>query len=330
MISSTIKKWGIIASGIFFLIACTPERKNYFCGMGLGSPYAITYIGKENKQLQHKIDSIIKDFSKTLSIFDTNSLLTKVNANKSVELNKDFIDIFITSQRISKMTMGAFDPTVAPLVNSWGFGREQKRELTQYEIDSLKQFVGYDKVSLKKGILFKNDPRIQLNFNAIAEGYIVDKIIDFMIKQGYPNCLIYVGGEVRSNGNKLGEDWQIGIQLPTSTANGSEEIDYIFYLKDKAVSTSGNYRKYQVENGQRFSHIINPKTGRSEKSNLLSVTVVADKCLDADALATAFMVMGLNDALVLLKIHPEYAAYFIFHENGKIKHKKTSNFPEEN
>ena len=328
MIVYKIKKWGFLFLVVIFFLGCNNEKKNYFSGMGLGSYYTITYIGLENKQLKYEIDSIINQFSKTVSIFDTTSMLTKVNANTPLVLNDDFIKIFTASKRISKMTKGAFDPTVAPLVTIWGFGNAKQQKVTQNEIDSIREFVGFEKVIIQNNSIQKSDSRIQLNFNAIAEGYIVDKLTEFMVQKGYKNFVLYVGGEVRTKGAKFGKDWQVGIQIPTETADGNEAVDYVFALKNKAVSTSGNYRRYHVENGQRLSHIINPRTGKSEKNNLLSVTVLADKCIDADALATSFMVMGLNEAMAFLKVHPEYAAYFIYSENGKMMHQKTANFPE--
>lgn len=310
---------------ILLLTGCYQNEKVTFSGKGLGSYYTVTYIGKENKKLPIQIDSMIQEFVKTFSFFDTNSMLSKINSNISMEVNDDFVHLFNESKRIYQLTNGFFDPTVAPLVTMWGFGREQKKEISQQEIDSIKQLVGYEKINLQNKHIQKDNFRIQLNFNAIAEGYIVDKLVDFLEKEGYPNCLLYLGGEIKARGTKYGSDWQVGILLPAS--DGKTNVDYIFPLKNRAVSTSGNYRKYRMEDGQRISHIINPKTGLSEKSNLLSVTVLADNCIDADALATAFMVMGMKNALKFLESHPQYAAYFIYEENQVLKHKKTTNFP---
>lgn len=325
---SKIKKSLVAASALCLLMACKQEKIINFQGFGIGTYYSITYFGKENTELPEAVDSILNDISNTFSIFDTSSLISKVNANKKVALNQDFISIFNTSSEISELTDGAFDATVAPLVNVWGFGREKQLKVTQEEIDSLLAFVGYKKVSLQKQGIFKSDPRIQLNFNAIAKGYAVDKISKYLIHKGYTDCLVDIGGEVVARGTKNGKDWQIGIQIPTESTEGDIAADYVFALQNRAVATSGNYRRYHEENGERFSHIINPKTGQSERSNLLSVSVIADNCTHADALATAFMVMGLDASMQFLDKHPHYAAYFIYDNKGTFKTKKTKNFPE--
>lgn len=328
--TSIIKKSIVAVCALCLLMACKQEKAIHFQGFGIGTYYSITYIGTENTELPEAVDSILNDISKTFSIFDTTSLIVKVNANEKVTLNQDFISIFNTASELSELTSGAFDATVAPLVNVWGFGREKQLNITQEEIDSLLDFVGYKKVSIQKQEIFKSDPRIQLNFNAIAKGYAVDKISQYLISKGYTNCLVDIGGEVVARGTKNGKDWQIGIQIPTETAEGEMAADYVFALQNRAVATSGNYRSYHEDNGERFSHIINPKTGQSERSNLLSVTVIAANCTHADALATAFMVMGLDASLAFLDKHPHYAAYFIYDEKGKFKTKKTRNYPEGN
>jgi thiamine biosynthesis lipoprotein len=326
--TSIIKKSIVAVCALCFLMACKQEKTIHFQGFAIGTYYSITYIGKENADLPRAIDSILNDISKTFSIFDTTSVISKVNTNERVALNQDFISIFNTASELSELTDGAFDATVAPLVNVWGFGMEKQLKITQEEIDSLLTFVGYKKVSLQKQEIFKSDPRIQLNFNAIAKGYVVDKISDFLVAQGYSDCLVDIGGEVVARGTKNGKDWQIGIQIPTETAEGEMAADYVFALQNRAVATSGNYRQYHEENGQRFSHIINPKTGQSERSNLLSVTVIAANCTYADALATAFMVMGLDASMQFLDKHTQYAAYFIYDDKGKFRTQKTKNFPE--
>ena len=326
--TSIIKKSILAVCALCLLMACKQEKIIHFQGFAIGTYYSITYIGKENADLPRAVDSILNDISKTFSIFDTTSLISKVNANKTLRLNQDFIAVFNTALEISKLTEGAFDATVAPLVNIWGFGREKQIEITQKEIDSLMAIVGYKKVSIQKQEIIKSDPRIQLNFNAIAKGYAVDKISQYLISKGHTDCLVDIGGEVVAKGTKNGKDWQIGIQIPTETAEGNIAADYVFNLQNRAVATSGNYRRYHEENGERFSHIINPKTGQSERSNLLSVTVIAANCTYADALATAFMVMGLDASMQFLDKHPHYAAYFIYDDKGKFKTKKTANFPE--
>lgn len=329
MFYSIIKKFAICFLGLYLLVSCQEPKKVNFNGIALGSYYSVSYLGEEDAVFFNSIDSLIKSFEAMASIFNTNSLVSKINANQTVELNEDFISIFTISQQVSALTNGAFDITVGPLVNIWGFGSEHQMDISQNLIDSIKQFVGYEKIALENNQIIKSDSRIQLNFNAVAKGYLVDKVAEFIVQKGYPNCLVDIGGEVVARGSKNGKPWQVGIQIPTGDAEGNEAADCIFSMKDKAVATSGNYRRYHEENGQRFSHIINPKTGQPEKSNLLSVTVVADNCAYADAFATAFMVMGMEASLKFLESHPEYAASFIYDENASFKHKKTTNFPPE-
>ncbi|MEG1556217.1 MAG: FAD:protein FMN transferase [Bacteroidales bacterium] len=310
------------------LTACNREAQHHFQGSALGTYYSITYIGKEDKMLQNEIDSILDNLSKNVSIFDSTSTISQINRNETVQLNPDFVYIFKKAQEVSQQTKGAFDITIAPIVNLWGFGKEKSNDhIPQKALDSILTFVSYTKVSVEHDRIIKQDPRIQLNFNAIAKGYAVDKVATYLIQKGYSNCLVDIGGEVVSKGNKNGIPWKIGIQIPTESKDGAMEADYTFELKERAVATSGNYRNYFEENGIRYSHIINPKTGRPERSNLLSVSVIADDCTTADAFATAFMVLGISQSLDIINRQPNLAAYFIYDEQGKFKTIKSPNFP---
>ena len=188
-------------------------------------------------------------------------------------------------------------------------------------------FVGFSKVQNNNHSLIKSDPRVQLNFNAIAKGYAVDCVAQFISDQGYSNCIVDIGGEVVALGTKLGQQWKVGIQTPTVEANGAIEAQYIFPMKNRAVATSGNYRNYIEKDGCRYSHIINPKTGQPEHSSLLSVSVIADDCVTADGYATAFMVLGIEKTLDLVEKNPNIAVYFIYDHNGKYEVKKSPNFP---
>ncbi len=318
----------ILIGCLIFLISCNSSKKNKFTGLAIGTYYTISYIGKENKNLQHQIDSILDYYSSMFSIFDNNSLISKINNNETTIVNEDFKYVFFVAQEVSELTKGAFDITVAPLVNIWGFGNAQIQQPTEKEIDSVKKNVGYQKLSLKENRIIKENPLIQLNFNAIVKGYIVDKIANFLQLQGYDNYLIDIGGElVAHNTNK--HNWKVGIQIPSKHADDKANVDYVFYLENKAIATSGNYRNYHEENGQRISHIINPLTGKSESNKLLSVTVLAENCIYADALATAFMIMDIEESMKFLSTHSHYAAYFIYSENNVYKHIKTANFPDE-
>ncbi|MDR1346537.1 MAG: FAD:protein FMN transferase [Bacteroidales bacterium] len=297
-------------------------------GKALGTYYSILYTGKEDPDLPTQIDSILSAVSLNLSIFDTNSNLYRVNHNLLSEVDDEFAFILDKSLKISKITGGAFDPTIEPLVEFWGFGKANPTgEHNQAVIDSLRAIVGYEKVWLQQHAIAKQDHRIQLNFNAIAKGYAVDKVADFLVKKNYLNCLVEIGGEVMAHGLKGTQNWIVGIQTPTETQDGTIAALYFYPLQEKATATSGNYRNYKEEDGVRYSHIIDPQTGRPEKSDLLSVSVVASDCMTADAFATAFMVMGMKKSMQFLKQHPELDACFIYVKEDKMATTATNNFP---
>ena len=314
----TMKNFCIFIFAALLLISCDDTKIQRFEGSALGTYYAVTYKGKENPSLQKGVDSILNSINETFSIFNDTSIISKINDNQDVILNKDFIEVFNIAQKIGKETDGALEITIGPLVNLWGFGKdERKTDISQEEIDSILAIMGYWKVHLDGKKIVKDNPDIQLNFNAIAKGYAVDKVADYLVKNGYKNCVVDIGGEVVAKGKKyFDQEWNIGLQQPTRTRDGEMHAEETFHLCDRAVATSGNYRNYFEENGQRYAHIINPKTGRPEKSKLLSVTVIADHCVEADAYATAFMVMGLDKTKRFLKDHPELTCIFIYDENG--------------
>jgi len=319
---------------LFVLIAallfasCNKQTVNHFEGIGLGTQYTVSYVGKTSSALPGQVDSILKVVNATFSVFDSTSLLSRFNAGEKITLNQDFIKVFQESYLVSQATNGAFDCTIQPLTELWGFGRKnQKQIVPQSEIDSVKKFIGYQLITLNNNQLEKKEPRVQLNFNAIAKGYAVDKIAAFIEHLGYQNFIVEVGGEVVSKGQKNGEDWIIGIQVPTETADGADESNYTFALKNRAVATSGNYRNYFEKNGVRYTHILNPTTGRPEQTNVLSVSVIADNCMTADAYATAFMVLGLEKSMEIVKKTPNLAVYFIYDDHGKYKTTKSPNFP---
>ena len=314
----TINKISIFIFFALLLTSCTNLQFQHFEGNALGTYYAVTYKGKVNPSLQTGVDSILNDINETFSIFNPTSIISKINDNQEVILNKDFIEVFNIAQKIGKETDGALEMTIGPLVNLWGFGKdERKTDISQAEIDSVMTIIGYRKIKLEENTIVKENPSIQLNFNALAKGYAVDKVADYLVQKGYKNCLVDIGGEIVAKGKKYhDQEWNIGLQTPTRTRDGEMRAEETFHLCDKAVATSGNYRNYFEENGQRYTHIIDPKTGRPEKSNLLSVTVIADQCVTADAYATAFMVMGMQKTTAFLENHPELICIFIFDENG--------------
>ncbi len=296
-------------------------EKISFQGQAQGTYYMVTYFDEQERNLQAEIDSILKKFDQSLSSWVPNSIISRVNRNeRNVILDKYFIDNFNLSKRISEETNGAFDCTVGPLIEAWGFGFRKGVELDQSMIDSIQQFVGFRKAKIEDGVLLKDDPRMELSFNAVAQGYSVDLLGQFLKDKGISNFILDVGGEVLASGNKLNsESWNVGIQKPTEDEYGAIEAEIVISLNDKALVTSGSYRKYYEKNGVRYSHMIDPSTGYPVTHTLLSVSVLADNCAEADAYATAFMVMGLEKAIAFLSKRNDLEAYFVFQEDGEMK-----------
>ncbi|MDR1758314.1 MAG: FAD:protein FMN transferase [Bacteroidales bacterium] len=322
-----VKLWKLIAVAMLFC-GCHFKQAHHFRGMAFGTYYAITYEGKIDPDLPAIVDSLLTDLSGQFSVFDSLSLLSRINKGEDCTLTSDMIYVIEQARGISVLTDGAFDPTVEPLADFWGFGKQKKTTPADTSLlDSIRAFVGYAKIHREGQRLVKTNPRVQLNFNAIAKGFAVDKIAVFLQKKGYKNGVVDIGGEVRAIGTKKGKPWKIGIQTPTEDSDDPIEASCFFYLQDQSVATSGNYRNYIEQKGQRYSHIINPASGYPEKNNLLSVTVIAENCTIADGLATALMVMGLENAMQWLTLHPQYAAYFIYDEQGTFTTFATPNFP---
>ena len=309
----------------FLFVSCdTFQRpvKVHFTGEAQGTYYAITYYEKDGKNYQKEIDSLLKAFDQSVSLWIPNSLISRVNNNDtSVILDEHFISIFKLSQEVSKKTDGAFDITIGPLVNAWGFGFTDKIKIDKNIIDSLLTYVNYEMVSLEENKIKKENPNIKLDFNAIAQGYSVDLIGEFLESKGIKNYLIDIGGEVLGHGTKPNEQpWIVGIQKPTMDKLGEYEVQSKVQLVDKTLVTSGNYRKYYEKDGKQYSHTINPKTGYPVTHSLLSVSVLADDAATADAYATGFMVMGLEKSLQFLADNKNLDAFFIYSDkNGNLQ-----------
>jgi len=300
-------------------------------GFTQGTTYSIRYVDSQQRDFSKQIDSILIHFSKIFSTYDSTSTVSMVNANRSVKLDSMFIACFNASIKISKETDGAFDITVSPLVTAWGFGQNIKRNLTQTQIDSLLQIVGYKKVSIINNSVVKKDSRTTLNFNAIAQGYSVDIISEFLMRQNIQNFVVEIGGEVYARGKKPnGENWFVGIEKPTDNrTDAMNELQYVIKVQNKAVSTSGSYRKFYVENGVKYSHTINPQTGYPSKNNVVSVTIISNDCATADGYATACMVMGLAKSQKFLQSHSELDACIMYYdESGKLQIFSTKGFDE--
>ena len=288
-------------------------------GFIFGTTYHIIY--QCDSDLSTGIKAELEKVDVSLSPFNPNSIITAVNQNQEVKLNEMFIKVFQKAMDVSKDTEGAFDITVAPLVNAWGFGFKNGTRPDQHQVDSLLQIVGYKKVSLRDGKIIKEDPRIMLDCSAIAKGFGTQTVAEYLRHRGVKNYMVEIGGEIVTSGvNNSRLPWKIGVTKPVDDSlSVSQEMQTVLNVTDKAMATSGNYRNFYYEGGKKFAHTIDPKTGRPVQHSLLSATVLADDCALADAYATSFMVMGLERAQKLLERHPELMAYFIYSDrNGEI------------
>lgn len=300
------------------LLSCTslPPRIESFNGFAQGTTYSVVYVDNrhfEPPELKNQVEKILHDFDMSLSLYKDSSILCRVNRNEDVTPDKYFINAFNKSAEISEMTDGAFDITVGPLVKAWGFGPDEHKNFTEARRDSLLRLVGMDKVSLKNGKVVKADTGIKLDFNAIAQGYSVDVVCEYLKKRGLKNYLVEIGGEVRAVGKKGEEKWRIGIDRPEeNNFTPGEDLEAIIRISDESLATSGNYRKFYVENGIKYSHTINPRTGYPAKNNLLSATILASDCATADGIATACMVKGKDESVNFINEHPEFKAFFVY------------------
>jgi len=303
----------ILLVGIF-LFACNNNHSYYkLGGYAQGTTYHITYQG--NEEYSGEIDSLLKAFDLSLSTYIENSIISRINTNDtSVVPDSLFIEFFSKSKEVYEQSEGAFDITVAPLVNAYGFGFSKKSNIDSVLIDSLMQFVGMDKVKLEHSRLIKSDPRIMLDGNAIAQGQSVDYVSEFLENKGVENYLVEIGGEIRAKGlNPNGKLWRVGIDKPIEHSDESNrQLQAVIELKNKSLATSGNYRKFYEESGVKYSHTINPKTGYPAKQSILSATIIADDCITADAYATTCMVIGLEKSKELLKRLGNLDAYLIY------------------
>ena len=316
-----MKKLILYCIGIICLSACqSPPKQYHIEGFAQGTYYSIRYYDQQNRNLQPQIDSLLDDFNKTASIFDPASIISRINRNEeNVVLNDDFIKIFNIAMEVSRNTDGAFDVTVGQLVNAWGFGTEKRQSIAQERIDSLLLCVGYEKVTLQNKQIIKENPCVQLNFNAIAKGYSVDKLGEFLDDLNIEHYLIDIGGEIIAKGHKQGKSWNVGIEQPSHQKGEDRAIITSIPLNDMALATSGNYRRYFEENGERYAHTISPQTGYPTKHTLLSATILHSKAVYADAYATAFMVMGTEKALAFLTQHPEIQAFLVYEQDGTLQ-----------
>lgn len=315
----TYKTLGIIALLSLAMASCGTKQENKTVlvsnyGNTQGTTYSIRYMSTDAKDFKNEIDSLLDLVDLSMSTYKKESIISKINQNQSMQTDSLFRLVFNESIQIAERTKGAFDPTLAPVVNYWGFGFEEIKHKDQQQLDNLMQTVGYQKVSMADSLIQKSNPKTQLDFNAIAQGFTVDYIADYLNLQGINNYMVEIGGELKAKGlNADGELWRIGIDKPTEKIQ-EDRFQAIIELKDKAVASSGNYRKFKTdeESGMKYAHTIDPKTGLPVQSNLLGVTVITESCMQADAYATAFMVMGIDSSIAFIEKHPALDALMIY------------------
>lgn len=309
----------LILATIWILVRQNHQQPyNTISGLVFGTVYNITYQYDGN--LKEEIEAELQRFDNSLSPFNDSSVITRVNLNEEIEVDSFFQKCFDRSMEISRETDGAFDITVAPLVNAWGFGFKKGAFPDSLMIDSLMQITGYEKVKLANGKVAKQDPRIMLTCSAVAKGYSVDVVAQLLDRKGIKNYMVDIGGEVVVKGKNSKDGlWRIGINKPIDDSlSVKQDLQTILEVTDLGLATSGNYRNYYYKDGKKYAHTIDPRTGYPVQHSILSATVVAKDCMTADALATAFMVMGLEKSEAFCKKNPEIDAYFIYGgENGK-------------
>ena len=306
---------------IFLLIltACgsrTDYSMVHNIGFAQGTTYSIKYLAAPTTDYQISIDSIFSEIDSSLSTYVPYSIISKLNNGESdIALDSHFIRVFNASNLIAEQSNGALDCTVNPLIELWGFGTQDTSNVSDQSVQEKRQYTGYQNVRIEDSLLIM-PPKFSLNFNAIAQGYTVDVIAQFLPSKNLNDYLIEVGGELRANGvNTSNQWWKVGIDKPIKKPDPTDRFQVVLELENKSLATSGNYRNFYVKDGQIYSHTIDPISGYPVNHTLLSATVVANTCMLADAYATAFMVMGVDSVKSFLEVHPEIDAFLVYGEN---------------
>jgi len=307
------------------MVACQPsvnEKVYLIEGEAQGSTYHIKYIAELDENLKPAIDSILEVIDRSMSTYRPDSAISKINqGDTTVVVDEHFRKVFEASQLIWQESEGLFDPTVGVLVNAWGFGKQKISEAdlpTDKKIDSLKKYVGFDKVALtEKNLIKKRYTEILFDFNAIAQGYTSDVVANYLSAKGIKNYIVEIAGEMYLKGKNTVEDksWTIGVENPLKPLDDRDLVATIQFT-NQGLATSGNYRKVWIDsNGRKYVHSINPITGRATQSDVLSATVVAPSTMLADGYATMFMVMGLAKSKAFLEKHPDLAVLLVYSDD---------------
>ncbi len=332
MRKKTILSLLLIAIAVYFLFTDFPDTKKseykHSDGFVFGTVYSVTYSNPDNKDLSLQIKNALNVVNNSLSMFNEESTISKINNNQLVVLDSLFLTVWNKGQYVSRCTNGAFDMTVAPLVDLWGFGLKNREHVTDAEVDSVRQYVGYDLAMLKDGIIYKTYPEMRIDAGAIAKGYACDVVADTLKAYGCTDFCVEIGGELVVKGfNSKGVNWHIAINKPVEDSLCvNREIQDVIELTDCGMATSGNYRNFYEMEGKKYSHTIDPRTGYPVRHNLLSVTIVAPDCMTADAWATACMVAGLKKSQEWIDNNSDIKGYLIYEENGEMKIWKSKDF----
>lgn len=330
-----MKKYiALFVAATTLLVACKQNNTNTnklqkfsFNGETMGSYYSITYFAPTELLKQTEVDSFLSAFNKSLSTWDTSSLITQINKAERVAYTDSFFRrLYRKSAEVNKISQGVFDPTGTPLFEAWGFGLKNAENMDSAKVAGLLQYVGIDKCYINGDSLYKNQAGIKFSFNAIAPGYAADLINQWMKSKGIQSFLIDIGGEFSSHGLKNDSSkWRVAIEKPIENKTQQNEAQaYITLEENEALATSGNYRKFYYKDGKKYSHTINPKTGYPVNHNLLSVTILAKDGATADAYATTCMVLGLDGGKEFVQ-QQGVKAYFIYDDNGELKEYVTNN-----
>jgi len=301
---------------VCLLCGCRPRAYKSDEGKVFGTYFHVTYDSEQDYGTAIRAE--MERVNQSLSMFNPRSVISKLNRNESEETDSLFLLMFGKAKEVFLHTGGAFDITVAPLVNAWGFGFKQRQLPDSTRVDSMLRFVGMEKLRLESGRLLKAMPEVMMDASALAKGLGVDVVADFFDRKGVTNYMVEIGGEVRAKGLSLKQRaWRIGIDKPVDDATGGQrEIALVVNLEKGALATSGNYRNFYVIDGKKYAHTINPRTGFPVQRDILSASVYASSCMEADAYATAFMVLGLKASQEVLQKLSGVEACFIY-ENEK-------------
>lgn len=291
----------IVGAAAIALASCSGSKHsdgnfNTAEGMIWNTTYHITYDGPTS--LADSILPVLNEVGNSLNVFDPNSLVSMVNRQDSTPVNDDFIRVYTMSLRVNRMSDGAFDPTLSPLITAWGFGKGHKATSDTTRIDSIMTFVGINKTHLAMDALIKDDSRIQFNFSAIAKGYGCDRVGEMLKRNGCENYLVEIGGEIAAAGHSpSGRDWRVSVDKPILQDNILHDSQCVISFTDMGVATSGNYRNFHTDgHGANYGHTISATTGRPVATDVISATVLAPSSMQADAIATAFMAVGSQKA----------------------------------